>query len=148
MKIEMLEAVLKVVADSPQPRILCGDFNTPQAETREGRIITWAERAKPNADPRLRFTIRRGEGRRWDEGERNIIQGGVAREMVDAFRHVHGYGRDEFSWFLTRKQLRIGRRFDHIFCSPDLRVVRCEYLHQVREQALSDHSAMEMDFEL
>jgi len=33
------------------------------------------------------------------------------------------------------------------FCSRNLRVRRCEYLHTVREQGLSDHSALELEFE-
>jgi hypothetical protein len=44
MKIEMLEAVLAVVAETPgSATILCGDFNVPQMEMADGRIITWAE---------------------------------------------------------------------------------------------------------
>ena len=44
MKIEMLEAVSAVVSEhSNAPSILCGDFNMPQAETPEGRIVTWGE---------------------------------------------------------------------------------------------------------
>jgi endonuclease/exonuclease/phosphatase family metal-dependent hydrolase len=43
IKIEMLERVLEVVAASPSPCILCGDFNAPQIERAEGRIVTWAE---------------------------------------------------------------------------------------------------------
>jgi len=42
---------------------------------------------------------------------------------------------------------RIGRRFDHVFASRDLNAVRCQYLHSLREAGLSDHSAIEVDFE-
>src|SRR4029450_1991342 len=43
---------------------------------------------------------------------------------------------------------RIGRRFDHAFCSPEFKILRCEYLHEVRERNLSDHSALELEFAL
>jgi endonuclease/exonuclease/phosphatase family metal-dependent hydrolase len=44
-KIEMLEAVMAVVSElSAAPCLLCGNFNLPQAETSQGRIVTWAER--------------------------------------------------------------------------------------------------------
>lgn len=147
-KVDMLEAVLAVVAEPPaKPRILCGDFNVPQAETSEGRIVTWAEQMKEYEKPRLRSRRQGVDGRRWDLAERRIMEGGTMRVFVDAYRHLHGYGREDFSWYLTRGPLRIGRRFDHIFCSADIRIVRCEYLHEVRERRLSDHSALELDFE-
>jgi endonuclease/exonuclease/phosphatase family metal-dependent hydrolase len=53
-KVEMLEAVLAVVSESEGPCILCGDFNLPQAETPQGRIVTWAERIIIGGEPRLR----------------------------------------------------------------------------------------------
>jgi exonuclease III len=37
----------------------------------------------------------------------------AARNLIDAYRHIHGYGREGFSWFLKRGQVRTGRRFDH-----------------------------------
>jgi exonuclease III len=76
------------------------------------------------------------------------MEGGAQRALVDAYRTLHGYGREDFSWFAKRRLLRVGRRFDHVFCSPDLRIFRCEYLHDVREEGLSDHSALQVDFDL
>ena len=52
-----------------------------------------------------------------------------------------------FSWYWKGKRHRIGRRFDHVFASRDLNAVRCQYLHSLREAGLSDHSAIEVDFE-
>ena len=82
-----------------------------------------------------------GDARRWDAAERTIMEGGRSQQLIDAYRHVHGYGRQEFSWFLKRGQKRTGRRFDHAFCSRELRISRCEYLHSVRDDGLSDHAA-------
>ena len=146
-KIEMLEAVLRVISEVPAPQILCGDFNVPQLETAEGQLVSWAERVETSGAVRLRRRYCRADGRRWDAAERGVMQRGTIPLLVDAYRHLHGYERQEFSWFVKRGALRIGRRFDHIFCSPELRIVRCEYLHHVREQGLSDHSALEADFE-
>ena len=45
VKIQVLEAVLNVVAaTAPAAQILCGDFNVPQVETVDARIVTWRER--------------------------------------------------------------------------------------------------------
>jgi exonuclease III len=149
MKVEMLEAVSAVVSDpSDVPCILCGDFNLPQAETPKGRIVTWAERVMIGGEPRLRAHFKAGDAHRWDAAERTVMEGGTHRNLIDAYRHLHGYGREEFSWFLRRGQGRTGRRFDHAFCSRDLMVNRCEYLQTVREDGLSDHAALELDFEL
>lgn len=55
----MLEAVTAVVAEPLSiTRVLCGDFNLPQAEMLDGRIVTWAERVIEGADPRLRERFR------------------------------------------------------------------------------------------
>jgi hypothetical protein len=32
-----------------------------------------------------------------------------------------------------------------VFCSPDVKVLACEYLHHLREEALSDYSVLELD---
>jgi exonuclease III len=147
-KVEMLEAVLRVVSEPcPTSSILCGDFNTPQAETPLGRVVTWAERLKTGKAPTLRSRWRGHDAGRWDMAERSVLEGGQQRLLVDAFRYLHGYTREEFSWYLKRGPLLVGRRFDHVFCSPDLKIVRCEYLHDVRMSGLSDHSALELDFE-
>jgi exonuclease III len=148
MKVKMLEAVAQVVAESPPPLILCGDFNTPQAETLDGKIVTWGERWIAGKPPRVQARKRGGPGDRWDAAERTILEGGRDSALIDAFRALHGYERQDFSWFVRRGELRIGRRFDHVFCSRDIRLRRCEYLHDVRENGLSDHSAMEVEFEL
>jgi exonuclease III len=76
------------------------------------------------------------------------MQGHPESILIDAYRHLHGYSRQEFSWFRKRNQLWIGRRFDHVFCSPELKVLACEYLHHLREEGLSDHSALELDFDM
>jgi exonuclease III len=149
IKVEMLEAVATVVAaPCATPQILCGDFNVPQAELPDGRIVTWAEHMTADGSTRPRARKFGADARRWDAAERTIMVGGRDRVLVDAYRALHGYGRQEFSWFLKRRALRIGRRFDHVFCSRELRILRCEYLHDVRESGLSDHSALEFDFGL
>jgi len=148
MKVDMLEAVSAVVSERlDTPSILCGDFNVPQAETREGRIVTWGQDIVAG-EPRLWGRWRGGDGRRWDTAERTVMEGGAQRQLIDAYRGLHGYSRQEFSWFVKRKEKRIGRRFDHVFCSRELVIHGCEYLHHLREDGLSDHSALELDFEL
>ena len=147
MKIEMLKAVSAIVSEHlNRPSVLCGDFNVPQAETTAGRIVTWGEDVV-DGEPQFWGRWRGGDGRDWDRAERTVMEGGAQRHLIDAYRHLHGYGRQEFSWFVKRKEKRIGRRFDHMFCSRELVITGCEYLHGVREDGLSDHSALELDFE-
>ena len=140
-KVDMLEAVLDVVSEpSPNPLILCGDFNMPQAETTLGRIVTSAERLRAGAEPRLRARWRGAGALRWDLAERSVMEGGRQRQLIDAFRHLHGYEREEFSWFLKRGPLR--RAVDSITSSAHRTcgITRCEYLHDFRESGLSDHA--------
>jgi hypothetical protein len=65
--------------------------------------------------------------------------------LPDVFRGLHGYEIDACSW--TRKELKRGRRFDHIFASDRLTTIGCEYLTAWREDGLSDHAASEAVFE-
>jgi exonuclease III len=67
--------------------------------------------------------------------------------MIDAYRFLHGYKREAFSWFL-KQTLRIGRRFDHLFVSPNLQITRCEYLRELRECGLSDQAPLDLDLKL
>lgn len=128
IKIETLEGIFKRLAiKSEIPRILCGDFNTPQRETPDGKVITWG-----------------GSGDRWDLGERNVLVGLAEYNLPDVFRFLCGYSVEEFSWYARP---HIGRRFDHIFASKELLTnSNCYYNHWVRENWLSDHSAMVIDF--
>ena len=126
-KIEMLEGIYKRLAHKSRvPRILCGDFNTPQEETSDGKVITW------------------GKGRtRWGSGERNILEGLAEFDLIDVYRFRHGYKVQEYSWYARPY---IGRRYDHVFASRSLlNDVECKYLHSFREKKLSDHSAIRID---
>jgi exodeoxyribonuclease III len=63
-----------------------------------------------------------------------------SRGWTDAWRNCHGDKR-EFSWYSHAGN---GFRIDHMFASRALlpRIRQVDYMHQVREDCLSDHSAM------
>jgi exodeoxyribonuclease III len=133
-KIETFEGVSRMLGRTRSRfRILCGDFNTPQEETTEGEIITWAQRRTAGG-----AWVLNARGEVWDAGERNLFTG--PHGLVDAFRAVNGYGASEFSWFTT--QNRVGRRFDHVLASEALTPIEAEYVHEGRLQGLSDHSML------
>jgi endonuclease/exonuclease/phosphatase family metal-dependent hydrolase len=148
LKIAVLRKIHARLANlSDTPRILCGDFNTPQTELRDGQVITWGQRLRASGawEPAQRF--RGGSGEEWDAAERAVLIGLSHFDLEDSFRFLHGYTREEHSWYSGAWGKQIGRRFDHIFASRCLRVRRCEYLHDVRTDRLSDHSAIEADFD-
>jgi exonuclease III len=141
VKVEALEAVFERLGRwHERPQILCGDFNSPQAETPAGDLITWAFRERANGT----WALRRSRGERWDSAERNLLLGLSNYGLDDTFRALHGYGVDERSWETT--QSKRGRRFDHVFASRALGAVECRYLHGFRLEGLSDHSAIETVF--
>lgn len=142
IKIETLEAVFDALSQpSKLPRILCGDFNSPQAETSNGVVITWGQRIRSDGT----VTIGAKRGRRWDTGERNVIVGLSSHGFVDVFRHLNGYTANDTSWRQKWRHLP-GYRPDHIFASAELHPTACRYLHALREQGLSDHSPIEAEF--
>ncbi|MEM2100193.1 MAG: hypothetical protein QXP45_02490 [Thermoproteota archaeon] len=65
--------------------------------------------------------------------------------LIDAFKSVNFH--QDYSWFGREGD---GYRFDHLFVSSDLKdkIKRCYYEHSVRENNLSDHSAMVLELEL
>jgi exodeoxyribonuclease III len=60
--------------------------------------------------------------------------------LIDAYRHLHPTAA-EYSWVGRTGD---GYRYDHAFCSASLagHIASCDYLHQPREDRLSDHSAL------
>lgn len=147
MKIEHFEAVYAALAhDCRLPRVLCGDFNSPQAELRDGRLVTWGQRMGKDGEPKMKRKRNGGSGEKWDAGERSVLEGLAQFDLGDVFRSIHGYDLDDFSFALTRNGKRFPRRFDHVFASRELNPVRCDYLHELRERGLSDHSPIEVEF--
>lgn len=143
-KIETFEGIYTYLAhETSTPRIVCGDFNTPQAETQEGEIVTWGQDIH-NGEARVWGMWKGDTGQRWDDGERKILEGLAAFDLPDVFRAIHGYTVTEYSWYTRNK---VGRRFDHIFASASFNPRTCQYIHAWREQMLSDHSAIEAVFQ-
>jgi exonuclease III len=136
IKIETCEALYERLARfSDRDRVLCGDLNLPRAETMDGQVITFAEDHPEMLE-------------RWDCAERSILPGLEEWDLRDVFRDLHGYERQDASWVLhTRARRKAGLRLDHILASTGLRPRWCDYQHGWREDALSDHSALEAIFE-
>jgi exonuclease III len=131
IKVETLEGLVDGLRG--RTGALCGDFNTPRSERRDGTVITFAR------DQHGRLRPERGE--RWEAAELGILTG----FWPDAFRTLHPYEQNEpkeISWGWPRFP-RSGYRLDHLFTT--LEPVRCEYLHAVRAAKLSDHSALEAE---
>jgi len=109
-----------------RPHIICGDFNSPKAESPEGEVTLFFKPGRPAEYA----------------GERALMHGLVGLGMRDAFRAANGYEDPSPSWFWKNRGRTGGYRLDHIFVSPHFEVTRCWYDHAVRERGLSDHSLM------
>jgi exodeoxyribonuclease III len=71
---------------------------------------------------------------------------GAEHGFTDAFRHQHPDAA-EYSWVGRTGD---GYRYDHVFCSASLAplIASCQYVHEPREDGLSDHSALTAGFTL
>ena len=147
-KIETFEGICQGLAQSnpTRPRILCGDFNSPQEEHADGTVVAWGQRRADSGELVNARTTWGQPGDRWPEGERSVLLGLQKFDLTDVFRHLHGYEREEFSWVLERKGKSFRRRFDHVFASRSLCPQSCDYIHAWRDQGMSDHSAIEAVF--
>lgn len=153
VKAETLVGIYQRLAvRSVRPRVLCGDFHTPEIEHPDGTIVPFYRDVLPDeaygivseSDEYL------GRPRRWwYNAEMNVLCGLAEYDLVDIFRKLHGYRAREYSWCPDRgpEDVPKCKRYDHIFASMRLNPTACWYLHNLRGQGLSDHSAVLADFE-
>ncbi len=134
-KVEAFEALYERLArPSELPRVLCGDFNTPQLESSAGEVTTWGQRHPEHFD-------------RWKAAELSILKGLEEFDLPDAYRGCNGYPAEGFNEEGSWVKGEVHRRYDHVFASPDLDVRGCRYIHDWRQDGLSDHSAIEAVFD-
>ena len=143
IKIETFESIFKKLSsEEDNLRILCGDFNTPQAELPNGETVTWGQRISKQNE-----VILKRNRLRWHQGELSVIKGLADYNLQDVFRQLHGYDCEGFSFVVHRKgEIVSKRRFDHVFASQELHPQACKYLHNFQERNLSDHSPIEVLF--
>lgn len=148
-KIDHLQAI-RVAFEPPHacPQVLCGDFNTPQAE-RDGEIITFGqsrngELRRTPPTPAASTAERPWEPELWDQGERAVLEG-LPRDcgMPDSFRAYAGT-LNEVTWVPRNLPEERGRRLDHVFASALLEPTYVKHHHDWRHEDLSDHSALEV----
>jgi endonuclease/exonuclease/phosphatase family metal-dependent hydrolase len=129
-----------------RPCIVTGDFNEPQLiplqdgrrlvtwgqwwDARQGRFVCWRPRKDPSGRPR--------SDEEWDETVRWLFEKEDEHGMRHAYWEAQGRGVMPVS-HVTHGQ---ARWFDHMFVSRNFHVERCEYLHEVRLEGHSDHSAL------
>jgi exonuclease III len=147
VKIDTLEGIYKRLAfASERHRVLCGDFNTPQAEFASGKVVTWGQDIFDDNQAETWRRWRGVSGEDWDRAERNILTGLAKYDLADCYRAVNGYSENAYSWYWRGRGQRVGRRFDHIFASAKLHATSATYLGALLEQGLSDHAPLEVVF--
>jgi len=132
VKVRTLETVhAALLRPTGVPRILAGDLNTPQYESRDGEVQTFARTRSGRLRPDY--------GERHDAAELALIVDLRAHGWIDAFRDLHGYARRDRSWLYPHG--KTGYRLDHLIVRG-LVPVACEYEHAWRDAKLSDHAAI------
>ncbi len=116
------------------PRILCGDFNTPQAEQEDGSIETWA-----SSHPEL--------AERWEQAEGAVLWGLRDHDLSDAYRWLNGFAENPTS-YIPRGRHPKRRRYDHVYASQSARAARCGYREDWLDGKLSDHAAVWVELDL
>jgi endonuclease/exonuclease/phosphatase family metal-dependent hydrolase len=146
-KIRVFEAIYAALAKkSVTHRVLCGDFNSPQAELETGEVICWGKRLTKRGHWVLQRSRKGGPAHEWERGEASVLVGLGEFDLNDVFRRVNGYHVPAFSIAMKHGSTITRRRFDHILASGSLGAVSCKYLHDLREQGLSDHAPIEAVF--
>lgn len=146
-KIEVFRKIFEALAKPTGiHRVLCGDFNAPQAELPTGETICWGKRL--GRDGQWRFLRRRkgGSAEEWERAEASVLVGLREFDLHDVFRLLHGFEKPAHSIEMKHGLTITRRRFDHIFASRSLEAISCEYPQEIREQRLSDHTPIEAIF--
>ena len=147
IKIETLEGIYnRLVATKNKINILCGDFNAPKEENSTLGMISFAQRFNKKGELVTKSSFRKGDGHRWDRGERNIILGLKEHGIKDSYRSKYSYKIQDYSWRFKRKNMYLKRRFDHFFASKSLKVVHVRYLHH--HLRISNHAPMLVDYKI
>lgn len=154
VKAETLAGIYQRLAvRSARPRILCGDLHTPEAEHSDGTIVPFYRDILPDRAAATTMGCDEeylGRPRKWwYDAEMNVLSGLAEYDLSDVFRRLHGYRSREYSWCPDRgpEDVPKCKRYDHVFASTRLNPISCWYLHDLRGQGLSDHSAVLVDFE-
>jgi endonuclease/exonuclease/phosphatase family metal-dependent hydrolase len=141
LKVEMIDGIVQYFKDHQEnPQILCGDFNTPQKETVNDGVITFAQRIKSDGKVVLRNRFRGGLGADWDTSERSLFTQLNSHGLRDAYRLQHPDNFDAFSWLFHRKGKEFKTRFDHMFVDKRLHLQTCEFIND--QGSLSDHAPL------
>jgi exodeoxyribonuclease-3 len=114
-KHRLFEFLLEEELDDEEPAIITGDFNSGKNGIDQAGDSFWYS-------DKLIALEERG--------------------YFDAFREVHGDAR-VYSWFSNQDN---GYRYDHTYMHSMLKPILkdCHYIHEWREDGLSDHSAMKV----
>lgn len=144
-KIETFEGIAQRLAcGSAMPRILCGDFNSPEAEYPDGRVVCFGGRL--DKDGRVRPAARSKRWQRQHRAEESVMLDLADWDLSDVYRGLHGYEKSGHSYVQKRKEKRWPRRFDHVFASAALPAASAEYLTDWLDEGLSDHAPMLVQF--
>ena len=143
-KIEFFEGLFKLI--DQHKTILTGDFNSPRYELDDGTTVTWGQRMNAKGEVKQRALINGKDGRRWHEGEYQLLRGIEQIQYKDFFRDINGNIR-AYSWRATSNR-EIVYRFDHTIGPRELRVRSSRYDLSVLDKKLSDHALMISEVEL
>lgn len=142
VKFGFMEGIYEALAQpSDVPRVLCGDFNAPQLEMPDGELITFGQTRRADGVYR---TVKKWE--REDRAERQLLRGLADFDLCDCYRLLNGYQQTDCSWYAYNRGRAFGFRLDHVLASRAMNAVSARYLHELRENRLSDHSALEVVF--
>lgn len=145
---QILGRVLRTAA--PGTRVLTGDFNEPREFLPDGRVVSFGANRHESGALRLDGEVRRHtddlDGPHtwwaWDRAVCDLFNPGF-----HGLTHVIERAGDSMRPMPVTHQTRTGNRFfDHAFVSRDLEV-RYEYLHELRGDEGSDHSALLLTLE-
>lgn len=142
-KIDTFNILAKIVRQIKGSHcLLTGDFNEPQYAFQDDRIVTFGQEQTNDDTYRCwsgwSFNGRSGTGEEWDAAVRWFFESLDEHRLRNAFWDASGHRKMEPSHISRGKP----RWFDHIFISEDFQVEKCNYLHDVRLNGLSDHSAL------
>ncbi|MBI5232546.1 MAG: endonuclease/exonuclease/phosphatase family protein [Coriobacteriales bacterium] len=143
-KVACMRALHSTLAeDADCPRIVAGDFNEPKELLANGSIVTFSG-IEPEGRPRGHKLWTDHDGQtgdlcEWEEAVQSVLGLDASHGFEDAHRAVNG------GMFMPTTHIapgRVGRWFDHVLVSKELKVRACGVYSDWRENGYSDHAAV------
>jgi exodeoxyribonuclease III len=142
-KCECFEGILRSIQSRKDSGcILCGDFNSPQQELDDGRVLCYG--GLINKEDQI-IPRRSDRSRRQFAAESAVLSHQKEHDLVDAYMTAESVSSERYSYINRNRGNLVTRRYDHVLASTHFVPIKAHYDTTVLQDSLSDHAPLVVD---